>query len=71
MRKSSRKYYRTTLLGIAAMAVLIWSAITQFGLDKETMLQLFLVTLVVIALVIVAAAITVGLWIGLRKLLSK
>jgi hypothetical protein len=60
--KASRKYYRTILLGIAAMAALVWSAVDQFGIAWEEILQLFLTTLAVLLLVIVAAALTVGVW---------
>ncbi len=62
MSKASRKYYRTILLGIAAMAALVWSAVDQFGIAWEEILQLFLTTLAVLLLVIVAAALTVGVW---------
>ncbi|MEP4147971.1 MAG: hypothetical protein ABJL54_12165 [Halioglobus sp.] len=53
------------------MAALVWSAVDQFGIPWEEMLKLLLVTVAVIALVIVLAAICVGLWVGLRKLLGK
>lgn len=69
--KATRKYYRTLFLGVAAMAALVWSAVDQFGIPWEEMLKLLLVTVAVIALVILVAAICVGLWVGLRKLLGK
>ena len=69
MNRAGRKYYRTIVLGIAAMAALVWAAVDQFGIDWEEMLGLFLVTLAVIALVIAAAAVAVGLWVVLRRLL--
>ncbi len=71
MGKPSRKYYRTIFLGVAAMAALIWSAVDQFGIPWEDMLNLMLVTVAVLAIVIVAAAAAVALWLGLRRLLHK
>ncbi|MEP5569632.1 MAG: hypothetical protein ABJN62_17450 [Halioglobus sp.] len=71
MGKASRKYYRTLLLGVAAMAALVWSAVDQFGIPWEEMLDLLLVTVAVIAVVIALSAVSVGLWLGLRKLLGK
>ncbi|WP_133125983.1 hypothetical protein [Pseudohalioglobus lutimaris] len=71
MSKAVRRYYRTILLGVAAMGVLIWSAIDQFGIAWEEMLELFLVTLSVIALVILAAGIAVGVCVALRRLFSN
>lgn len=53
------------------MAALVWSAVDQFGIPWEEMLELLLVTVAVIALVIALSAACVGLWLGLRKLLGK
>lgn len=53
------------------MGALVWSAMDQFDIPWEDMLELMLATLIVIGLVIVAAAITVSLWVGLRKLLHS
>jgi len=69
--RATRKYYRTVLLGVAAMAALVWAAVDQFGITWEEVLDLFLVTLMVIGIVIVAAALFVGAWIGLRKLFGS
>ncbi len=71
MSKAGRKYYRTVLLGVAAMACLVWAAVDQFGLSWSEMLDLFLATLLALGVVIVAAALTVGVWIGLRRLLRR
>ena len=71
MSRAARKYYRTILLGVAAMAALLWAAVDQFGISWDEMLELFLVTLSVVLLVIAAAAVAVGLWLGLRKLLGR
>ncbi|KAA1188116.1 hypothetical protein F0M18_18930 [Pseudohalioglobus sediminis] len=71
MSRASRKYYRTVLLGVAAMAALLWAAVDQFGISTEEIGRLLLATLAVVGLVIAAAAVCVGLWIGLRHLLRK
>lgn len=71
MSKANRKYYRTILLGIAAMAALVWTAVDQFGIPWEDMLDLFLVTVALLVAVITAAGICIGLWAGLRKLFSR
>lgn len=71
MSRVTRRYYRTIVLGVAAMAVLLWSATDQFGIPWEEMLQLFLVTVLVMLLVITAAAGCSLLWQGMRKLLHK
>lgn len=71
MGRANRRYYRTILLGIAAMAALVWAAVDQFGISWEEILQLFLGTLIVVGLVILVAGVFVGLWIGVRKLLRR
>ena len=53
------------------LAVLVWAAIEQFDVPAREMLDIFLAALLVVGLVIVAAAITVALWAGLRRLLKK
>ena len=68
MNRAGRKYYRTVLLGIAAMAALIWAAVDQFGISWDEMLDLFLATLAAIGIVILAAALFALIWIGVRKL---
>jgi hypothetical protein len=69
--RASRKYYRTILLGIAAMAALVWSAVAQFDIAWQEMLQLFMITVAVLLLVILAAAVTVGGWALLKRLLGS
>ena len=71
MGKATRKYYRTIILGIAAMGALVWAAVDQFGIPWEDMLDLLLVTLALVSVVIVAAAAVVGLWLGLSRILRK
>ncbi len=70
MSKARRRYYRTIILGVLAMATLLWAAIDQFGLSYEEMAELFIATLLVVGAVIVLAALVALLWIGLRRLLG-
>ncbi len=53
------------------MACLVWAAVDQFGLSWSDIGDLFLGTLLALGLVILAAALSVGLWIGLRRLLRR
>jgi hypothetical protein len=69
--KASRRFYRTTLLGLAAMGVLIWAAMDQFGISRGEMTQLFVGTLVAAGVTIVLAGLMALLWVGLRKLLRR
>ncbi len=52
------------------MAALVWTAVDQFGIPWDEIIDLFLATLMVIGLIILAAAVFVGLLMGLRKLLG-
>ena len=71
MRKSQMRYYRTIFLGVAAMGMLIWSAMDQFDISRQEMLSLFIATVLTILAVILSAAIMAGVWIGIRKLLRR
>ena len=71
MNKVGRRFLRTILLGTFALAALVWMAMDQFGIAREVMLNLLLVTAATVALIILVAAGVAGLWIGLRKLRSK
>ena len=70
MSKAKRRYYRTIILGVLAMATLLWAAVDQFGLSYREMAQLFLTTMLVVAGVILLAALVALLWVGLRRLLG-
>jgi hypothetical protein len=59
------------LLGIAAMACLIWAAVNQFGVAWSEMLDLFLATLLALFTVIISAAVAVAIWAGLRWLVRR
>ena len=71
MSRASRRYYRTIVLAVLAMASLIWVAIDQFGISQREMTELFVGTVLIAVLVILCAAVVVLLWAGLRKLLRR
>ncbi len=71
MTKASRRYYRTLVLGVAALGALVWAAVDQFGIPWSEMLELLLGTLLVVGVVIAVAGVAVAAWLGLRKLLQK
>ena len=71
MSKATRKVQRTTFLGVAAMAALIWSAIDQFGISPETMLNLFLAVVVAVVIIVIFAGLVTLLWVGLRSLARR
>jgi hypothetical protein len=53
------------------MVGLVWTAMDQFDIPHEVMLDLFLATAVGAGLVILAAGLAAALLIGLRKWLSR
>ena len=71
MNKAGRRFLRTILLGTFALAALVWMAVDQFGISRDVMLELLLVTAATVALIIFVAACVAGLWIGLRKLRQR
>lgn len=71
MNKASRRYYRTMLLGLTAMAVLIWAAVDQFGISTEDMTSLFLGAVLVTGVVVMCAGLFTVLWVVLRRLMQR
>lgn len=71
MSRSGKHYLRTILLGIVAMAALVWMAVDQFDLAPRVLGEMFLTTLVVAAAVIICAGLAALLWVGLRKLTRR
>jgi hypothetical protein len=69
--KQGRRFFRTIVIGTFALAALVWMAMDQFGVERDEMLELLLVTAVVVGLVILVAACVAGLWIALRKVLGR
>ncbi len=70
MSKARKRYYRTIVLGVLALATLLWAAVDQFGLSYEEMAELFIATLLVVGGVIVLAALVALVWVGLRRVLG-
>ena len=71
MTRAARRYYRTILLAVGAMAVLVWAAMDQFGISRQEILQLFVGTLLAALAIIVFAALFALLWMGLRAILRR
>ncbi len=71
MNRASRRYYRTIVLAVLALASLIWVAMDQFGISRQEMTGLFMGTVLIAVLVIICAAVLTLLWVGLRKLLRR
>ncbi len=71
MSRAQRRYLRTIILGILAMAALVWAAVEQFGIPLEEIGELFLATVIAVGVVIGAAAVVALLWLGLRRLLRR
>ena len=71
MSRASRRFYRSTGLGLAALGFFVWAAVDQFGISLEEMTELFLGTLWVVGGIIALAAFLVAVLIGLRELLQR
>ncbi|MDO8863901.1 hypothetical protein Q6D67_19620 [Haliea sp. E1-2-M8] len=71
MAKRRRRHVRTLILGVLAMGVLVWGAVDTFEVPLERLWELFLQTLAVVAVLILAAAGAAVLWILLRRLLKR
>lgn len=71
MSRANRRYYRTILLGLAAMAVLVWAAMDQFGISRQEILELLVATVLAVCLVITLAAGFALLWVMLRKIVQR
>jgi len=70
-KKSNRRFRRTIALGILALATLVWTAVDQFGVSSDTMLQLAVGSVLIVAVVIVAAGVVVALWQLLQRLIRR
>jgi hypothetical protein len=65
--RANRRYYRTIVLGVMAMAALVWVAMDQFGISRQEMTGLFLGVVLVAVLVVLCAGVVALLWVTLRK----
>ena len=71
MSRASRRFYRSTGLGLAALGFFVWATVDQFGISLDEMTELFLGTLWVAVGIIALAAFLVSVLVGLRKLLQR
>jgi len=71
VNKAGRRYYRTIILGVMAMAALVWAAMDQFGISWQEMAGLFLGTVLVVLLAILCAGVIALLWVALRKWMRR
>lgn len=69
--RANRRFLRTMVLGILCLVALVWVAVEQFGIPMETLGELALGSAVGALLVILAAALFVALWAGLRRLFRQ
>ncbi|WP_116365041.1 hypothetical protein [Parahaliea mediterranea] len=69
--RAAKRFLRTMVLGILALATLVWTAVDQFGVSTDTLLQLALGALLMVGFSIAAAALFAAVWIGLRRLLRR
>ncbi len=71
MSKADARYRRRIIMGVLALAGMMWLATDQFGVPRENMAWFLVYTLVAVLCIILLAAVVVALWIGLRKLLES
>jgi hypothetical protein len=71
MKGSIKRYRRTLFLAIAACGTLVWAAIDRFDVPPREMAQLLGYTVLVVVLVIACAALALGVWLLLRRLLRR
>jgi hypothetical protein len=65
------RHRRTLFLGALATGVFVWAAITRFGVPAEEMGWLLVYCVVGVLTTMVLAALTVGLFIGLKRLTRR
>jgi hypothetical protein len=69
--RANARYRRSLILGILALASLVWVATDQFGIPPQDMAWLLLYVVAGLMVIIVIAGIAVGLWLGVRKLVRR
>ncbi|TXS95629.1 hypothetical protein FV139_07050 [Parahaliea maris] len=69
--RAAKRFRRTMVLGVLALATLVWAAIDQFGVPVDTVVELALGSALMVVIAIVGAGLFVALWIGLRRLLRR
>ena len=71
MSRSSRRFYRSLVLSLIALGVLVWVVFDQFDVPQREVLALVLGSLALVAATIVFAALISGLWVILRKWMKR
>lgn len=52
------------------MGTLLWAAVDQFEISPAVLQELFLVAVLGVVLIVLAAAVTILAWLGLRRLIQ-
>jgi hypothetical protein len=71
MSKANRRYLRSVLMLVAAMGVMVWTAVDLFSNPNADMRALFIGTAIGVGAVIVTAAVILMLVMALRRLITK
>lgn len=71
MATSQRRFWRTGLIGLLALATMVWAAVEQFDVPAREMWEHFLGSVLVVVLVILVSGLALALWLGLRRLLRR
>lgn len=71
MSRAQRRHLRTVILGIAAMATLIWSAVDQFAISWAEIRQLFFAVLLGVLIVMACAGLGVLIWQLIIRLINR
>lgn len=69
--KAARRYYRSIIISVVALAALVWVAVDQFDIAREEILELFVGSLLALLLVVAGAGAAAFLWIFLRKIFRR
>lgn len=69
--RANARFRRSIILGVLALASLVWVATDQFGISPQDMAWLLVYILVGMLAIIFTAGIMVALWLGVRKLFQR
>ena len=69
--RANARYRRSIILGILALASLVWVATDQFGISPQDMAWLLVYVLAGMLGIVLTAGITVALFLGVRKLVQR
>ena len=69
--RAARRYYRSIIISVVALAALVWVAVDQFDIAREEILELFVASLLALLLVVAGAGAAAFLWIFLRKIFRR